>query len=167
MVKLDLACGQTKKEGFVGVDIQPLIGVDVVCDLEVYPWPFPDDSVDEIYCSHYFEHTTDPMKFMNELYRIMKKGAKGTIMCPYYTSIRAWQDPTHKRAISEASFIYYNKEWREINQLTHYPITCDFDISIQLLFTPEWATRSPDAQKFAVRHYWNVIYDIAAEITKR
>ena len=31
------------------------------------------------------------------------------IWAPYYTSMRCWQDPTHTRAISEATFLYANK----------------------------------------------------------
>ena len=43
--------------------------------------------------------------------------------------MRAWQDPTHKRAISEATFLYANKSWRVSQGLDRYPITCDFDFS--------------------------------------
>lgn len=45
--------------------------------------------------------------------------AKATILAPYYTSMRCWQDPTHTRAISEASFLYFNKDWRVQNKLDH------------------------------------------------
>ena len=54
--KLDLACGGAKKEGFTGVDIADIEGVDIVHDLNIYPWPFEDGSVEEINCSHYVEH---------------------------------------------------------------------------------------------------------------
>jgi hypothetical protein len=33
--------------------------------------------------------------FMEELYRIMKFGSVAKIICPYWSSIRCWQDPTH------------------------------------------------------------------------
>ncbi|MBP7119294.1 hypothetical protein KBA63_04375, partial [Candidatus Woesebacteria bacterium] len=51
--RLDIACGQNKTPGFFGVDIAPGEGVDVVWDLEQFPWPFPDNSVDEAVCNHY------------------------------------------------------------------------------------------------------------------
>src|SRR6185369_2289998 len=119
-VRLDIACGKSKKQGFTGVDIWQ--GADIVVDLEKYPWPFEDNSVDEVYCSHYIEHVPDLISFANELNRIMKVGAKAEIIAPYYSSIRAWQDPTHLRAISENTFLYFNKKWRIINKLDHYPI---------------------------------------------
>ena len=109
LLRLDLACGQHKQPGFVGVDRVALEGVDQVVDLEAYPWPWPDASVEAVHCSHFIEHVTDFCAFMNELWRVMIPGGTALIIAPYYTSMRAWQDPTHKRAISEASFLYANK----------------------------------------------------------
>ena len=103
--RLDVACGSNKTPGFFGVDIAKTKDVDVVWDLEKFPWPFPDNSVDEIVCNHYIEHTKDLISFMNELYRIMVPGGTAIIRAPYYNSMRAWQDPTHVRAISEATFL--------------------------------------------------------------
>lgn len=165
-MKLDLACGQNKHADFTGVDIAPGEQVDIVWDLEVYPWqPFADNSVEEIVCNHYIEHVGDLMKFMNEIHRICKDGAKITFTAPYYTSIRAWQDPTHKRAISEATFYYFTKEWRSINKLDHYPITCDFALKQMLVFfEPPWDKKSEEARAFAQKHYWNVVSDILVEL---
>ena len=53
-------------------------GRHYVWDLEKYPWePFEDNMFDEIYVSHYAEHTLDLMKFMNEIWRISENDAKG------------------------------------------------------------------------------------------
>ena len=165
-MKLDIACGQNKQKGFKGVDIAPGEGVDFVWDLEQYPWePFKDNSFDEIYVSHYAEHTKDLMKFMNEVWRIAENDAKVTIVGPYYTSIRAWQDPTHTRTLSEATWLYYNKAWREANKLDHYPITCDFGVSqMVVFFNPPWDKKTEEARQFAQQHYWNVVSDICVEL---
>jgi SAM-dependent methyltransferase len=164
--KLDIACGQTKPEGWIGVDIAGE-NVDVFHDLEVYPWPFKDESVEEARASHYFEHTKDAMKFMDEVYRILKPGAQFHIICPYYNSMRCWQDPTHTRAVSEASFLYFNAEWRKTNKLDHYPVKCDFDFQYGYSFYPEWANRSDESRQFAIKHYMNVVSDIHVTLTKR
>jgi hypothetical protein len=58
--KLDLACGQSPRAGFDGVDIFP--GAQHVVDLQQYPWPFEDESVLELNCSHYIEHI--PMEYV-------------------------------------------------------------------------------------------------------
>jgi len=164
-MKLDIAAGQNKKEGFTGIDIMP--GSDIVHDLEQFPWPIESESVEEAHCSHYIEHTKDLFKFFDELYRILKPGAKCTIIAPYYSSIRAWQDPTHTRAISEATYLYANKGWREQNKLDHYPVSCDFDYTYGYAFHPAWQSRSEEARSFAVGHYINVVTDIMATLTKR
>ncbi|MEK7493608.1 MAG: hypothetical protein AAB630_00465 [Patescibacteria group bacterium] len=165
-MKLDLGCGQNKQQGFKGVDIAPGPGVDYVIDLERYPWKeFEDGSIEEIYASHYVEHVSDLIKFMNEVWRIAEDGAKVTFVAPYYTSIRAWQDPTHKQAISEATWLYYNKAWREANKLAHYPITCNFDI-IQMVafFNSPWDKKTEEARQFAQQHYFNAVSDILIEL---
>lgn len=167
LIKLDIACGQNKKKGFTGIDIAKVDGVDIIHDLTKFPWPFEDNSVGEAFCSHYVEHTPDLIAFMNEVYRILAPGAQLTIHAPYYTSMRCWQDPTHLRAISEASFLYYNKGWREANRLTHYPITCDFDFTYGYVMGAEWAAKSPEAQQYAIAHYWNVVSDITVTLTKK
>lgn len=164
-MKLNLACGKRKLDGFKGVDLRPGDGVDIVCDLEQYPWPFEDNSVGEIYISHYAEHTKDLMKFMNELWRVCENEAKVTIVGPYQTSMQAWADPTHTRVLSEATWAYYNKAWREREMLDHYPITCNFEIGKAVVFfRPPWDKKSEEARRFAKEHYWNVISEICVEL---
>ena len=166
-IKLDIACGQNKQQGYVGIDLSPNVGAELVHDLEQYPWPVEDDLVEEAFCSHYVEHVSDLCAFMNELYRILMPGGKVTIITPYYTSMRAWQDPTHKRAISEATYLYFNKEWRTNNKLDHYPIVADFDFYYAFVMTPDWAARADDARAYAIRHYFNVVNDLQVTLTKR
>lgn len=165
-MKLDIACGQRKKEGFTGIDIAELPEVDIVHDLNVYPWPIESESVEEVSCEHYIEHTLCLMKFLNELHRVMKPGAKAHIVAPYYTSMRAFQDPTHVRMITEATFVYFNKAWRVDQKLEHYPITADFDYIFAYGVAPEWANRSEETRAFAIRHYWNVVADIIVTLTR-
>lgn len=176
-IKLNIACGQQKQDGFIGIDKVKTEATDIVWDLESHPWPIPDNCVDELSCSHYVEHVRDLVPFMDDLYRIMKSPwvnkegekvtSKVTIICPYYSSMRAMQDPFHVRPISEASFLYYNKDWRDANKLDHYGIKSNFDFSYGYQLSPEWATRSQEARDFAIRHYNNVITDIFITMTKK
>ena len=186
-LKLSLACGGSVPEGFKGVDIVKTDGADYVQDLMKFPWSqFADNSVDEIECSNFVEHIPhgdsrdDPFfQFFDEIHRILKPAefdpenpniaVKGfaRIVCPYYSSIRAWQDPTHQRAISEASFLYLNKQWRIDNKLDHYPVSCDFDFSYGYVLSPEWQNRNQETQMFAIQHYINVVTDIQVQLVKR
>lgn len=186
-LRLSLACGDRVPEGFKGVDIAKTASAAYVQDLLSFPWAqFADNSVDEIECTCFVEHIphgdsrNDPFfQFFDELYRILKPAefdpnnpnipVKGfaNISCPYYTSSRAWWDPTHHRAISEQSFLYLNKQWRIDNKLDHYPVSCDFDFTYGYAIEPEWQNRSQEAQSFAIRHYNNVVTDIQVQLSKR
>ena len=167
-IKYDLACGGRKQDGYTGVDKENIPGVDIVYDLENYPWTSAaDNSIDEIYSSMYVEHTKDIMKFMDECYRILRVGGTLTLIAPYWSSIRSWQDPTHLRVISEGTFLYYNREWREKNLLMHYPIKSDFDFSFGFGIDTEWQTKNSEAIQFAIKHYSNVALDIQVNLVKR
>jgi SAM-dependent methyltransferase len=167
-VKVDLACGQNKTEGFVGVDASPCEGVDIVHDLTVAPWPFEDGSVDEVVSNHFVEHLDgeQQMLFFNELWRILKVGGTARIVTPNGWHSRAWQDPTHKRPIVPEVFYYYNRPWREANRLTHYPITCNFDTVVNMSMSNDLVGRSDDYRNHAMKHYVNVIEDLIASLTK-
>jgi len=176
-VRINLACGQVKMESFVCIDKVKTDATDIILDLEKYPWPIPDNCVDELMCSHFVEHVRHLIPFIDEIHRIMKPPwvnkdgervtSKVTIVAPYYSSMRAWQDPTHVRAISESSFLYYNKDWRDVNKLSHYDIKSNFDFSYGYSIVPEWASRSQEARDFAIKYYMNVVTDIYVTMIKK
>ncbi len=187
-IKLDIACGQRKQEGFVGMDIAKCEGVDIVHNLNNYPWPVGDNSVSEAHCSHYVEHiplaywnpgnTYSPemknaksvdalCKYFEEVHRILVPGGKLTIIAPYYNNQRCWQDPTHRRAICDSTFYYVSKDWRKANGLDHYGMSCDFDAVWGYGMDPCLEGRNEEYRAFAVRHYTNVISDIHAHLTKK
>jgi len=164
-LRLDLACGERKDKGFTGVDAANLSGVDIICNLDEYDWPFEEHSVIEIRCSHYLEHTKDIKRFMEEAYRVLTPSGIMTITCPYYTSVRAFMDYTHVRPISENTFIYFNQPWLASQLLKHYNVQCDFDInSIRYIFSPAWEPRANEAREYARTHYWNVVQDIIIQL---
>ena len=162
LVKYDLACGQNRQEGFTGIDVIAGPGVDIVHDLvNDRPWPIASDSADEIFCSHFVEHLYDLCSFMDECWRILKDGGTMILVHPYQTSTRAWQDPTHVRAINEVTWYYFSKEWRELQKLDHYPLKCDFEVdTISAAYNEPWNLKSEESRQFAMAHYWNVISDL-------
>jgi ubiquinone/menaquinone biosynthesis C-methylase UbiE len=169
LLKLDLGAGDNPSPGFKGVD-KYAEKADYKFDLFKFPWPFKDGSVDELHSNQFFEHIPQNLRipFMDECYRVLKVGAKFTVIAPYYTSMRAIQDPTHEwPPISEATFLYFNKKWREDNKLTHYLGKCDFDFTYGYNISAEWNARNDEAKMFAIKHYNNVVTDIQVVLTKR
>lgn len=55
-IKLDVGCGANKQPGFVGIDYRALPGVDIVHNLEQFPWPLPDKCASLASASHVLEH---------------------------------------------------------------------------------------------------------------
>ena len=169
-LKLDLGCGQRCQPGFTGVD---KFGTpNIQFDLMTFPWTFAaDSSVDEVWCSHFFEHIPGPTRipFMDELWRILKVGGKATIITPYYSSMRAVQDPTHAwPPICEASYLYFNAEWRRINMLDHgYLGTCDFDFTYGYIPDQEITLWNQERRDNAIKRNINVVNDLQVTLTKR
>ena len=135
-LKLDLGAGTTKREGFVRVDVHKFDeGVQVV-NLGKERWPWADNSVDEVICSHMLEHLTPPERchFANELYRVLKPAPAGktepkaTIVTPHWAAARAYGDPTHVwPPVSEYTYLYWNEAWRKLNGPHLDMLTCDFE----------------------------------------
>jgi predicted O-linked N-acetylglucosamine transferase (SPINDLY family)/glycosyltransferase involved in cell wall biosynthesis len=109
-LRIDLGCGINKPEGFVGVDVYPGSGVDIVANLS-RRFPFEDNSVDEIRAHDVIEHIQDRIHTMNEIWRVCKPGAKVDIRVPSTDGRGAFQDPTHISFWNINSFLYYCNEY--------------------------------------------------------
>ncbi|MEK1944923.1 MAG: methyltransferase domain-containing protein [Ensifer adhaerens] len=99
-LRVDLGCGLSKTEGFVGVDRFNLPGVDVVCDLNE-DLPFRDDSVDYVMASHSLEHVANLPSTMREIFRICKDRALVTIISPYHETSLNKANPYHLQNFNE------------------------------------------------------------------
>lgn len=180
--KLDLACGQMPMEGFEGVDI--FVAAQHVVNLQQYPWPFADESVLELHCSHYIEHI--PMEnvahqglgtglalhkdalfaFFDECYRILVPGGWITLRWPANRSDRAFQDPTHRRFIPAETMAYLNQEWRRANRLDHYNVDCHFLGSCDPVIDQSLLLRADTVIQQKIRHDWNIVIDFTAKLQK-
>jgi ubiquinone/menaquinone biosynthesis C-methylase UbiE len=115
-MKLNLGCGNKNIEGFTGVDFVKTPAASLIHDLNIFPYPFPDNSVEEILMDNVLEHLDNTIKVMEEIYRICKKEAIIVIKVPYFKSNSAYTDPTHKHFFTETSFKYFTKD----NNLNFY-----------------------------------------------
>jgi hypothetical protein len=168
-MKLDLGCGLRKQPGFVGVDLSPDCGADVIHDLRTAPWPFDDESIDEAYCAHFLEHLDGAQRivFMQELHRVLKPGAMARVITPYWTSVGAIQDPTHQwPPIAEQSYLYFNAKARRDMGMGHYAIRTNFDLAFGLVMDPKFQGKPEGEQAFAARHFFNVVHELHATLTK-
>ena len=177
LVRLDVGCGPNKREGFTGVDILPFDGkVDVVLNAGVDRWPYDDNSVDEIHSSHFVEHLTahERIHFVNELCRVLKKGAKAMVITPHWASNRAYGDLTHQwPPISEMWFYYLDSKWRKANaphcDIEHNPkgYTCDLEATWGYTLHGSIMARNPEYQQQAISFWKEAAQDMIATLTKR
>lgn len=152
-----------------------------------------DNSVDEIDLQMFAEHIPHIIEghgmkwgyddcwylFFDQVHRVLKKAEfdpnnpnipiKGfaKIVTPYYSSMRMFQDPTHYRAISEASYLYLNKQWRVDNKLDHYPVKCDFDFFYNYNLDQNLVNRNQEFQGNAIRTQINAVSDIIVTLIKK
>lgn len=118
--KLNIGAGLSPKEGYVNLDMEGGPGIDVVHDMTVIPWPFPDGHFGGIEASHVLEHI--PMEYvpvpgrgkrdaliavMEEIYRVTAPGGRVYIQVPSVWGQGAYQDPTHRRFLVERSIYYF------------------------------------------------------------
>lgn len=101
-MRIDLGCGRSKKKGYIGVDNIKYDDVDLIVNIE-HGLPFKDDSVQEIYTSHFLEHVNDPKFSLSEIFRVLSFGGKATIIVPHFSNSYSYHW-THKTYWNYFSF---------------------------------------------------------------
>lgn len=192
-LKLDLGSGNNPRAGFESVDMFAL-NAKWKQNLLEFPWPWGDEQVAEIHCSHFIEHIpmayinsnneitlvpTDVTsidlfsKFFDECYRILQPNGRMTIQWPCSRSDRAFQDPTHRRFIPESAMLYLNAQWREAVGIGHYSSQCNFTdgnggipVVMPVQPSPELQFYSNEAAMRRMRESWNIITDFTCTLVK-
>lgn len=101
---------------------------DVVWNLEDMPFPFDDETFDEIHAYEVLEHTgrQGDYKFFfaqfEEFYRILKPDGLLCATVPHWQSVWAWGDPSHTRTIQLESLTFLNQQ-EYINQVGKTPMS--------------------------------------------
>lgn len=136
-MRLILGCGRQTQSGpdIVTLDADARLSPDIVCTLGVDPIPLADDSVDGATAIHVLEHigrqgeSAGWFYFWEELYRVLRPGGTLIFESPLYSSVWAWADPTHTRALSPAAFVYMCQDsYRMVpSAISPYRIRCDFE----------------------------------------
>ena len=112
-IMLDIGCGSNKQVNFIGMDKRKLPGVDIVHDLEKFPYPLKPDSCLIIVGSHIVEHIKPwlTIDLFNELWRVMKVNGQLALSTPYAGSVGFWQDPTHCNGFNQTTFQYFDPDY--------------------------------------------------------
>jgi SAM-dependent methyltransferase len=106
---LNLGCGEQYEEGAVNVDFYAS-RVDVRHDLDSIPYPFADNTFDEIRCYNVIEHLERIIPVMEELHRIGKPNCRLIIRVPHFRSACLYEDLTHKHGFAWRSFDIFSED---------------------------------------------------------
>lgn len=127
MSELLLGCGVSRKkkiyldgkvdfENLTTLDIDPEVSPDVVHDLNVLPYPFEDNTFDEIHAYEVLEHFGTQgdykgfFKQFEELHRILKPNGRLIATVPIWNGLWAWGDPGHTRVINRGTLMFLDQD---------------------------------------------------------
>lgn len=121
---LDVGCGRKKIPAAIGIDQYAHPVVDVVHNLENFPWPFRDGEFDHIVFNHSISHLPDTSRVLTECYRLLRDQGCIEIVVPHYSSDNFNTDPTHKVHLGARSMNYFVDNvdfgYRYIDQHIHF-----------------------------------------------
>ncbi|MEM2954847.1 MAG: methyltransferase domain-containing protein [Candidatus Nanoarchaeia archaeon] len=96
MKKLNLGAGLDIRNGFDNQDYKNFKGINLVFNLEKFPYPIKSNTYDFILCNHVIEHISDIFNLFRELHRISKPNAIIKIEVPHYSTSFAFTQIDHK-----------------------------------------------------------------------
>jgi predicted SAM-dependent methyltransferase len=108
---------QTSWDGeLVTLDHNPDCKPEVIHDLKMLPYPFPDNEFDEIHIYGVLEHLSDQGDHVGffaqfeEFYRILKPSGHFLAVVPSEKSVQQWGDPSHCRVINMITLGFLSQE---------------------------------------------------------
>lgn len=125
-ITLDVGCGSSKITGSIGIDHLPSKCVDIIHDLNIFPWPLPNESCGRIIFSHSISHLNDIARVIAECNRLLKPGGYIEIVAPHYSSDNFNTDPTHRMHLGFRSMYYFVEN---VDFGYHY-VNCDVHLKL-------------------------------------
>lgn len=97
---------------YVGVDLEPGKGVDVVADL-CGPHPLPEGHFGLVICCSVLEHVKDPWAMARNLTRLLKPGGKLYVSVPWTWRYHAYPDDYWRFSWSGIRTLFPDLAWGE------------------------------------------------------
>lgn len=117
---LDIGCGNNKYPCSLGMDRVKLPSVDIIHDIEDFPYPFINNSFDTIVMQHVLEHVSKEnmanIKIIEEAHRLLRP--KGTLIVEIPLGPCFNFDPTHKNYVGYWYWNYFSEDF-PLNYYTH------------------------------------------------
>lgn len=128
------------------------------------------NSVDEVTVLHLLPYLkpVERINFINELYRVMKKGAKAQLITPHWCSSRAYADLRFEfPPVAEGWYFNMSAASRAQDPNGDKRYKCDFDFTIGYGLHQSLVSRNQEYQSNAVSFYKEAAQDLIATIIKK
>jgi len=121
-MKLNLGCGLDFFPNCINHDLTKFDErVDIAHDLNIMPWPWEDETFDEVIAKSVLEHLIpDLVQSLDEIWRILKPGGLVTLKLPHWRADVSWWDPTHRWKFSLMSFEQFDPDTARGKEYAHY-----------------------------------------------
>jgi hypothetical protein len=154
-VVLDLGCGPLKKnKNWIGIDILDSEGVDIVGDVYEIINAMPNQSVDEVYAYHFFEHVPDVPGLLVALSRILKQTGFIKVVVPHFSNAYFYSDYTHKTFFGLYSFSYLVKDDLLQRRVPNYNVNTGLQLKSAFLHF-----KSPLLINRQIRKVWQLLFN--------
>ncbi len=129
-----------------------------------------NESVDSVELIHVLPYLTpaERINLMNELQRVLKKGAKCQLVMPHWTSNRAYSDLRFQYPpVAESWFFSLNEDYRKQDLNFDKRYKCNFDFTCGYSLHPHLISRNQEYQQHAITFWKEAAQDLIATITKK
>lgn len=134
-------------------------------------WPHRTNSIDFVHAINLIQFLTpnERIHFVNELWRVLKPGAKCQIIVPHWCSARAMGDLAFVYPpVTESWLPHLNEQWRQSNApWGNKKYKCDFDSTLGYGLHPLILNRNQEYQQHAVTFWKEAAQDMVATLIKR
>lgn len=161
---LDVGCGTSKFKGATGIDVAELPGVDIVWDLNQFPWPVEEESQDVVIMQDILEHLDDTIQVMEEVHRVLKEGGRLYLRFVLWSHDYAFSDPTHKKYFSDRIVSFFTS-----GRGRGYYSTARFKLIRKKLFynpSVKRFLRSERVLNFLSKYLINIVQGVEFVLTK-
>lgn len=106
----------------ITLDHNPDVKPNVLHDLTIMPYPFPNNTFDEIHAYEVLEHIGQQGDYktffaqFSEFHRILKPRGLFCATVPMWNNLCAWGDPSHTRVINNGTLVFLSQKQYEIQQ---------------------------------------------------
>ena len=159
-MRLNLGCGYSKLDGWVNVDLFEICEPDVIHDLNE-PFPWEDNSIEQIVAIHTMEHLHNWWGAFCECARVLEPGGTVEIRVPHPGSDTALCYRDHLTVINKLSFhgiidgpINTRNAWFESQEkIPVYLVKYEMVPVGKYNWMPNWL------MKWCAEHLRNIIYE--------